>query len=314
MVFAMNQVQPTFETIFRDEYWGEVPPMAEPIKSRGMKAFNEQRARFGSSYNRFPREVASEANELLCFAADKVIANEPLMRVEDGEQIGGPDDNQYAIPGAVLLVDRESVDSAARNVIFQRGKPFEAEAELERSAVSAFLSGMVKTDFGRFSREKVYKSMSGGALMYALVGRSLDRLMPREELEDYPILTPYRGHYLSPAKEGLYERTVDLFAFLPTKEGHTGSVRFRQWGNPLNGNTYADSIVTSSKVLAQWGFWPDGRVGETVNLSQASDRREYARIKEAYLCMPGSLERAMAMEPVSQKSSVPVGELATDKP
>lgn len=249
----MNRPQPTFESVFTPEYWEPVPERVE--RDFIMREF------FATA--RATRATIAQARENLLLAGAKLIEGEPTLKVGTGELVGGEDDEKYALPGAVLLIDDE-------HVLFSRRKQPEyeyygqitSELELSRSAIATFLGAKRHTNL--------------------------------EDAPNYEVYNGYHGKYIS--EEGEYTRTVNLYAYYRAKNGNTGLLGLVQWRNQHG----QPCVIAPAGLFRYAPELRSGRVGETVNTSLLTkkpflkDVPMLSRIKEAHICMRGTAEKAKA--------------------
>ena len=97
--------------------------------------------------------------------------------------------------------------------------------------------------------------------------------------EDYALINPYdKAH--AEENHGLYERSVDLFAFYHNKKGQIANLRLWQWRNPPD-HQWIIAPATGEN------FWPYGAVGEDKNIGYDAKTPRYTRIREAHICLRG---------------------------
>jgi hypothetical protein len=313
VIELVSEIAPTAESIFTEEYWN-APPMPE-YRSNGMLGRHRQSWKenhLAPGY--FDKETIAEAEEMLLFAANLLVAQESVTAIEPGEQIGGPDDTTYATPGAVLLIDREHVFFRPEiyEGLAQEPKNTLQPHELSKSALSAFMSGMTATQYGK---PRPTPEEMGLSRYQTMVHNTFQKFIRVDDggppPENYAVLNPFKKHFLD-ANHGRYTRKIDLFAFCNNKKGNLASIRLRQWRNPPGG-AHVITYANGSRILSQIGFDHPGTVGETRNVTVNPSFPDFTRIREARICIPGSLEHAKAPAKSSKRSPAKATQPATNK-
>ncbi len=286
----MSEPPATFEDVFSQEYWEPIPSesqCSQVFSTRHVKVSKH----LGTTSRKLTDETRAQVDESLLLAVSQLLIGEPTDKISDGEQIGGAEDRQYGLPGAVLLIDRESLLLQENDLVKPQREMH--EAELSRSTIASFMSGMAMTRISEYVQEEFHYPLEEFFKPFDLVldklfGKFLGLDEPDEPPQDYNYLNPYRKSYAI-GDRGIYGRNVDLIAFCPDKKDRPTNVRLAQWRNPPEG----------PQVVVYPGgrnFWPHGAVGETKNITWLPDTSHYTRVREAHICLRGSLAHAKAKQ------------------
>lgn len=251
------------ETVLTEQYWEPVPPIkdfrANSVAGRLIEISLKERIGLGPTFDSQSKAIAVEA---MTMAVNGLLKGSGTESIAVGEVIGGEDDIEYALPGAVLLIDREM---GYINGVSDRSvsKPMESEAEISGSAASVLLRSMTGTNFP-------------------------------EPSDNYRILNPYYRDFTI-KNVGRYVRDIQLFAFIPSKKGSVEGAGMMQWrdepGNP-------SVALMTGRVLGDWFDQQGVPVGQTQNNTLAEQYPSYSRIRSAEICIAGT--RAFAREKAKQ--------------
>lgn len=288
----MQEVQPDFESIYTPEYWGNIPPMRD-FQSRTTlgKLFEVTR---GQNFNHggIPnRALNYEIQEALGRSAIEIYtgASEPTP-IPNDVIVGGKDDTEYAIPGNILLIDKEQVFLHPNSGQTYK-KQIQNEFELQASAVRIVKGNFkYKTSF-HFDPLKDFGPNGPLRSAAEFILKPFIETEPHEVkyYEPHMEFKEYDVALYNPEK-GRYYRTVDLVAFFSTKDGKTGA------------RTAVKSFIGDSGHIHSWlgsaVTHNIGRVGETFNRTIDSPKlREapaFERTRSAYVCARGAFEHAPA--------------------
>lgn len=248
----MNQLNPTFETILTPEFW-EGFPVGQPLQSKpGIGQLRERDQAVGISRYPISKITGRLVEEVLCQTVDSLVHEGSKAQIETGEVIGGPDDNHYALPDSVLLIDREFLKlGVPETTPFNEDAAITEELELAWSARTCLMSKMASTDLA-------------------------------DPAENYLILRPYTK-YCTDGETAMYYRHVNLVAFCHDKNGNVTSTELVQWKNPSNTPRAAVNLEVTRTIHAP------AAVGQVVNMSPTG-YGVYTRIRGAQLCIAGTRE------------------------
>jgi len=285
----MQEVQPDFESIYTPEYWGDIPAIHDLKRSSAIgKALELRKKEPTFEHGKLPTLKAEhEIGEALARTAFDIYngSSEPLQ-IEDDVLLGTEDDNTYAIPGNILLLDTEAIyfgQDAQRD-------PFYGEVR-NQFEIKASALQIVKGRFRHitsYTYDPLAQFGEGGPLREAasFLLKPFTEVEPHEEeLSPHLRYKPYERELINP-EIGKYQRSVDLIAFFNTKKGDaTGSRR-----------TYGSFIYDSGDAHSWLGATShkQGRVGKTINVSIGEDVQCLQRTRSAYLCARGAFESAPA--------------------
>lgn len=298
----MGELLPTYDSVFSPDYWS---PVTQPIDSRSkfeiIKTIDIAKAN-GFTRASLSPDVRAQLENLFCNATYNLLNGQEVDRVGDNELIGSPDDKRYAIPGNVLLIDKEElfVSSGWRVTRQDQDTTFCHEIELGMPTIPLFVN--------RYSEYKYRSALTPRIISSPFIRKLISSIgidMPNDKnMPNYTgSLTPFSKH-ISVKGIGRYSRSINLFAFAPNKKGQLVGVGMSEFiYDPDN----AVAMSFTDQLLPE-RFYPIGRVGETKDLSASPQLGEYSRIKEAYICLRGSLEYAKVKKDpayISQKRRVP---------
>ncbi len=286
----MQEIQPDFKSIYTPEYWSEIPPKHSFKRSTAIGKIlelrkKEPRYKHGKLPSRSAEHAIGEA--LARTAFDIHNDSSELLQIEDGVLLGTKDDDTYAIPGNILLLDTECV-------IFRQGierSPFYGEIrnefEIKASALQIIkgrfrhISSYTIDPLAEFGKEGPIRTAASFLL------NPFTEVEPYEkELPPHLKYKPYERETINP-EAGTYQRSVDLVAFFDAKEDGT-----------IGSRTTSGSFIYESGGAHSWlgsaATHRQGKVGKTKNLSIDEGALYLQRTRSAYLCARGAFELAPA--------------------
>ncbi|HUC87766.1 MAG TPA: hypothetical protein VMR95_01275 [Candidatus Binatia bacterium] len=252
-------ILPDTETVFTEEYWEPIPPMPE-YRHHGSLARSIESYKIQGVHMLLPSiesSVRQKAAETLALAVGQLLSGEPTEAIPEGEAIGTQADFKYALPGAVILIDKEFIMLNGGYSMFKKDDM--PEAEIGLSATSCLMKNLDSTHFV-------------------------------DPSDNYAILNPYKKTRIAHG-QGVYTREINMYAFCSAKKGETVGLGMSQW---RNGPSQPMAIVYAGKIDNN-GYIPHPpRVAEAANDSLAENVPVYSRIREARLCIAGVREYAKA--------------------
>lgn len=287
----MQEVQPDFESIYTPEYWGDIPAMHNCQSRTALGKVLEIARQDRFNHGRMPsRTLELEIGQALGRSAMEIYvgASEPTP-IPDDVIIGGKDDNEFAIPGNILLLDTEKVFLHPNDGKTYK-KQIDNEFELQASAIRIVNSSFKRETSFHFDPLDYFGKEGPLRSTAELVLKPFMNTEPHEvELDPSMVFSEYNRALYNP-KLGRYYRRVDLVAFFSAKDGKTG-VR-----------TASKSFIHDKGYINTWlaanGPHHTGRVGETFNQTVDSPKlREapsFRRTRSAYVCARGAFEHAPA--------------------
>jgi len=277
----MGELLSTYEAVFSPDYWSPIPaPIESKCKFEVTKLIDVAKAN-GYTAVSLNSETRTRLENLLSTATQNLLNGQEVDRIVEDELIGSSDDKRYAIPGNVLLIDKEQLClSRDWNIPRQdQDTTFRNENEVEAVPIALFTN-----QYHELTERQTIAPILG-KLMTAI---GLDNIDKKSTSNPRGFLKPYSKHF-SIRGEGMYSRSINLFAFSPNKKGKTVGLGMSEF---MYDQDEGVAITSTDQLLAE-RFYPIGRVGETINLSVAgSQLTEYTRIKAAYVCLRGTLEYA----------------------
>lgn len=306
----MSDVVPTFESVFTEDYWSPVPAMLDFKSKYLLPRLAEVNKRHGSGAQGVTREMNEQIETIIGQSVVQLLASEPIERVQEDELVGGPDDNKYALPGNVLLVDTEEVLLRKNPVQLVADPYFMHEGELLATAPSLLLRNLTPMPRTSPSTTKVLFDSFPPSFRNLAEWFGVDTQTEKDLGERGHYLKPYRRRYINP-EIGLYRRYINLYGFCPNVDGKTVSIAMQHISIGLNNNVWTYAPAGRTKKLGFVGMPVYARVGETINRT-VSEYTKLERIRSAYLCMRGSLEYAKDRQ--KQRKHVFVGMLAINPP
>lgn len=97
----MNPVTPSIESVFTEEYWGDVQDLEAPGRVRLLSGF-------------ISRKQQEEIDELLVDTATGIFRGDEREPVPAGTSLMPSDGNHFTAPGNVLLIDIEAIGSSGK--------------------------------------------------------------------------------------------------------------------------------------------------------------------------------------------------------
>ena len=292
-------IVPDFDSIYTQEYWGDIPPMMNFDHKGTFGRSIETHRRHDFHHGRVGGyDIEQHIGEAVGRSMLQIYAGELTEPILDGELIGGKDDTKYALPGNILLLDNEEI-WFREHTYDKSSNAVQNEFELSASAIRLFKSKM--------KRELSFESQAfpgvSGIPKTIAAGLGLTD-ETHTHVRDDPLFKSdeYVGNHTQDGV-AMYTRTVSLVTFFVDKKGKVGSRRAYHSGVWDSGGAHSH-LGTAIPHIAS-------RVGETVNLSVNTGVTNLSRTRSAYMCARGAFEYATA--PVKARRHILFGKFATSR-
>ena len=275
----MSEIIPDFESIYTQDYWGNVPPMMNFDHKGGFGRTLETQSHYGLHHGRIGHVLEQQIGEAVGRSMLQLHAGEMPEAILDGELIGGKDDTKYAIPGNILLLDNEDILFRKHTYEVSRDA-VKNEFELSASALRLFRSKIKR----ELSFESQYFSGLSGVPKTIAANLGLTD-ETQTHVRDNPLFVSdeYVGNHTQNGV-AIYTRTVSLVPFFVDKKGQVGSRRAYRSGVWDSGGAFA--------LLGSADPYIVSRIGETLNLSVNTSVTILSRTRSAYVCARGAFEYA----------------------